>query len=89
MFNVIITKQMISQAICEKLCGIAEMNQDNPSKPTDRFILVREWNSKGALSVTYDVLLEGFHCYDTERIPSFISEDWDVSFLIYKKLKGL
>jgi len=89
MFNVTITKQMISQEICGELCGIAERNQDRTFKLSDRFTFIRNWNDKGHLTVTHEIVLQGYHCYLTERIPAFISKDWNLSFLMYKKLKGL
>lgn len=89
MFNITVTKQMISQEICGELCGIAEMNQDSTFKLSDKFILIEKWNDKRPLSISYELVLQGYHCYQTDRIPSFISKDWNISFLIYRKLKGL
>lgn len=84
-----ITKQMISQEICEHLCMMAESNQDRSFELDDKFILVKNWNEKGPLTITWRLVLQGFHCYGTDRIPVFISNDWKLSFNIYKKLKGL
>jgi hypothetical protein len=87
--TITVTKQDISQEICGELCMIAESNQDRSFELDDKFVLVRKWNDKGPLTITWRLVLQGFHCYGTNRIPEFISRDWNLSFLIYKKLKGL
>jgi hypothetical protein len=84
-----VTKQMISQEICGHLCGMAEACQDSSYELDDKFILIRNWSDNGPLRITWRLVLQGYHCYGTERIPSFISKDWHLSFKIYKKLKGL
>ena len=84
-----ITKQMVSQEICGQLCWMAESNQDRSFELTDKFTLIKNWNKRGPLIVSYKIVLQGYHCYGTERIPAFISKDWNLSLKIYKKLKGL
>jgi len=90
--NITITKQMIADEICSRLCGMAESNQENSFELSDQFILIRNWTDKGHLMVTYDQILNGYHSFDgykATRIPEFISKDWDKSFNIYKRLKHL
>ena len=84
-----ITKQMVSQEICGHLCAIAESNQDRSFELTDKFVLIKDWNEKGPLVASYKIVLQGYHCYGTDRIPAFISNNWDLSLKMYKKLKGL
>jgi hypothetical protein len=87
--TITITEEIISQEICGHLCGMAESNQDRSFELDDKFILIKNWNEKGPLTVTWRIVLQGYHCYGTDRIPEFISRDWNMSMRIFKKLKGL
>jgi hypothetical protein len=84
-----ITKQMVAQEICGHLCGMAESCQNSSYELDDKFVLVKRWNEDRPLTITWQLVLQGYHCYGTDRIPSFISRDWNLSLRIYKKLKGL
>jgi hypothetical protein len=91
-----ITKEMIANEICGHLCMMAESNQDESFELSDKFILIKNWEDGKPLTVTYAVILKGYHCYggddrypERTRIPEFISSNWERAEKIYKKLKGL
>ena len=83
-----ITKQMVTKAICEHLCGIAESSTKS-YELTDKFVIIKDWDNGKPLRATWEIILIGYHCYGTDRIPQFISRDWNKSVKIFKKLKGL
>jgi hypothetical protein len=83
-----ITKQMITEAICGHLCGIAE-GATKSYELTDKFVIIRDWDNGKPLRATWEIILKGYHCYGTDRIPEFISKDWNRSIKMFKKLKGL
>lgn len=87
--TITITKQMVSQEICGHLCAMAESAQDSSYELDDKFVFIRNWSDKGPLRITWQLILQGYHCYGTDRIPAFISRDWNLSLKIYKKLKSL
>jgi hypothetical protein len=88
--TITITKQMIAEEICGHLCGMAESCQNSSYELDDKFVLIRNWNERGGpLRITWQLILQGYHCYGTDRIPPFISRDWNLSLKIYKKLKSL
>jgi hypothetical protein len=92
MNTITITKQMIADEICGRLCRMVESNQSYPFELSDQFILIRNWTDKDHLMVTYDQILNGYRSFDgnkATRIPEFISKDWDKSFNIYKRLKNI
>jgi hypothetical protein len=92
MNTITITKQMIADEICGRLCGIAERNQDVSFNLTDKFILIKDWNGKAPLMITWNNILHGYNSFDgykATRIPEFISKDWNRAFKVYKKLKHL
>jgi hypothetical protein len=83
-----ITKQMVSEAICSQLCMIAESSTSS-YELTDEFIIIRDFDNGKPLRATWEIVLMGYHCYGTNRIPEFISRDWNRSLRIFKKLKSL
>lgn len=90
MYTITLTKQEISQTICGELCMMAESMQDGPIPKDGKFILVYDWDGSGRnLTVTYDIMMIGYHYYGTDRIPKFIESNWDRALKIYKRLKGL
>lgn len=87
-----VTKQMIADEICGRLCGIAERNQDESFNLSDKFILIKNFIGDRNLTITYEKVLEGYHAYDgykATHIPEFISNDWHRAFMMYKKFKHL
>ena len=84
-----VTKQEISNTICEEMCMIAESCQDSSFNLTDKFIIIKDWDNGKPLRATWEIILKGYHCYGTDRIPEFFSKDWNRSLEIFKKLKGL
>ena len=92
MRTIVITKQMIADEICGRLCGIAERNQERSFNLSDKFILIKNFVGDKNLTITYEKVLEGFHAYDgyrATRIPEFISKDWNRAFMMYKRFKHL
>lgn len=90
--RVIITKQMIADEICGRLCGIAEANQDREIDLNHMGVFIKNWNGDIPLKIKWSTVLEGYHAFDgykATRIPEFISKDWGRAFNIYKRLKGL
>lgn len=87
--TITITKQMIAEEICGHLCAMAESRQDSSYELDDKFVLIKNWNERGPLTITWRLILQGYHCYGSDRIPPFISRDWNMSLNIYKKLKSL
>jgi hypothetical protein len=84
-----ITKKMVTDEICGTLCMMAESSQHSSYELTDMFTLIKDWDNGHPLKVSWRVILIGYHAYGTDRIPEFISKDWNRSLKIYKKLKGL
>jgi hypothetical protein len=90
-----ITKAMVAHEICGHLCGIAESCQDSSYPDDAKFNIIRDWDNGKPLIATWNTIMIGFHCYsgssnpENTRIPSFVSNDWNRSLKIYKKLKGL
>lgn len=80
---------MITEEICGHLCGIAESCQDSSYELDDMFVIIKNWNDGRPLRASWRIILQGFHCYGTDRIPPFISDDWNRAVRMYKKLKDL
>lgn len=87
--TITVTKEMIVEEICGVLCGMAEGNQDRSFELTDMFVFIKDWDNNQPLMVSYRIILLGYHAYGTDKIPSFISRDWNRALKMYKKLKGL
>ena len=87
--TITVTKKMITDEICGHLCMMAESNQDRSFELNDLFVLIKDWDNGHPLQVSYKIILIGYHAYGTDRIPEFISKDWNRALKIYKKLKGL
>jgi hypothetical protein len=90
--KITITKQMIADEICCHLCYMAEASQDRSFELDHKFVFIKNWNGEQPLTVTYGVVLKGYHAFDgnkAARIPEFISKDWQRALKIYKRLKHL
>lgn len=87
-----VTKQMIADEICSRLCGMVESNQDESFDMSDTFVLIDNFKDGKDLVIRWCKILEGYNAYDgykATRIPEFISNDWNRAFDIYKRLKHL
>ena len=84
-----ITKEMITDEICGHLCMMAESCQDSSYELDDKFVVVEDWDGGKPLTATWRIVLQGYHCYGSDRIPAFISKDWNRAIKLYKKLKSL
>jgi hypothetical protein len=92
MLTLTVTKQMIADEICSRLCGMIESNQDESFESCDKFVFIKDFKDGKNLIISYSKMLEGYNAYDgykAIRIPEFISNDWDRAFDMYKRLKNI
>jgi hypothetical protein len=91
-----ITQQEISQAICLHIVGMLESATGSCSEPLSEgnYELVRQWEQKEdgswrGINIHSDLMWDAYNAYGTQRIPEFISKNWDRAEKLFRIIKDI